>query len=128
MQLFQEWTWNQYKAAGKHVASAAAGAVGLAVTLHFVTPEMGSDIGANINDITSGLTQFMKGISGLVAAGTLLYTSLKAANNASPIMQAKSLQETVPGTVIVTSSKIADATPENPHIVSNQDVKVIAKN
>src|SRR4051812_39710131 len=106
---FQDWNWNSYKAAGKHVASYAAGALSVAVTFHFISPTDAGAITENINTIADGLGKVATGVAGLVAILTPIYTALKSAHNASPVGQATGLEKAVPGTTIVTKPEIADA-------------------
>lgn len=120
-------TWNQIKAGGKHVASYVAGGVTVAVAMGLFTKGQGGEITDNINSISSGIESIAKGIGGLIAVVTPIYTTWRAAHNASPVMQAQSLEKEVPGTIVVTSQKIADATPSSPNVVSNADVKVVPK-
>jgi hypothetical protein len=89
MQL--NWTWGQYKAAGKHVASYAAGGITMAVAFHFISPGQGTDATQDLNLIVDGLTKVAAGVAGLIAVATPIYTSLRAANNASAQHQAASL-------------------------------------
>jgi hypothetical protein len=89
------WNWNQAKAGGKHVATFAAGGVAAAVALHFISGQQGTEITGNINDVVEGLTQAAKGAAGLVATGLALYNGLKAATNASPQQQVKSVVQTL---------------------------------
>lgn len=86
-----DWNWQQYKAAGKNVASYAAGGVSVAVALHFLSPAQGGDVTANIGLISDGLTKVATGIAGLVSSGTIIYTALRAAHNASPSSQVTSV-------------------------------------
>lgn len=122
-----QWNWNQYKAAGKHVASYAAGGVTVAVGLHFLSPSQGGDIGGDINLIVDGVEKIATGVAGIVAVIAPIYTALRAAKNASPTSQASSLAQEVPGTVIVTTPEIAKATPGIPNVVANTDNKVVQK-
>lgn len=85
------WNWNQYKAAGKHVASYAAGGVTAAVALHFLSPTQGGDIAENIGLITDGVTKIATGVAGIIAVLAPIYTALKAAHNASPASQVTSV-------------------------------------
>jgi hypothetical protein len=85
------WTWGQYKAAGKHVASYAAGGVSVAVAFHFLSPSQGGDITTNLNSIFDGVKEIAIGVGGLVTVLTPIYTALRAANNASAQNQAASL-------------------------------------
>lgn len=120
------WNWNSYKAAGKHVASYAAGGVTVAIAIGLLNSSQGANATADINSIATGLESIAKGIAGLLAILTPIYTMWKSANNASPIGQATGLRQAVPGTTIVTSPEIANAIPDD-NVISNQDVKVIPK-
>lgn len=82
-----QWNWTQFKAAGRHVLSYAAGGVSVAVTLHFLSPTQGADISANIDLVTEGLTKIIAGLSGLAAVIAPIYTTFKAAHSASPSSQ-----------------------------------------
>lgn len=122
-----DFTWNQAKAAGKHVASFAAGGVAIALYTHVISDKTGGDLTNDINNITTGVQKIAEGIAGIVAILVPIYTALKAGHNASPVMQAQSLVKEVPGTTVITSQKIADATPNVPDIVSNTETKVVSK-
>jgi len=119
------WNWNQYKAAGRHVASYIAGGVTIAVGLHFLSPAQGTDIANNIGSITDGVTKVATGLAGLIAVLAPIYTTLKAAHSASPVQEAITLEKT--GAVIVTTPEIAASTPNSPNIVSTSEVKVVSK-
>ena len=125
--LFKGMNWNSAKAAGKHVASFIAGGITIAVGFHFVSPSDGADLQDNFNHLYHAIEEGTKAIAGIISILTLAYTTIKSANNASPVNQAKSLQAAVPNTVIVTSAEIAKATPDNPNIVSNTEAKVVTK-
>lgn len=118
--------WNQYKAAGKHVASFAAGGVGVAVALHFITPSQATDVNGNLTSIFTGLQQVATGIAGLGAVLVPIYTAWRASHNAAPAVQAAALVAAVPGTVIVTTPELAAAVPSK-DVVSNTEVKAVVK-
>lgn len=120
------WNWNQYKAAGKHAASYAAGGVTVAVAIGLLNSGQGVDATADINSITSGIESIAKGVAGILAIATPIYTAWKAANNASPAGQAAALTAAVPETRIITTPAIADAVPSD-KVMSNADVKVVTK-
>ncbi len=82
-----QWTWPQLQAAGKHVASYAAGGVSVFVALHFISPPQGLEATESINSIVDGVTQIAKGVAGLAAILVPVYTSWRAAHNASPAQQ-----------------------------------------
>lgn len=92
--MLPNWNWNQYKAAGKHVASYAAGGVSMAVAFHFLSPSQGSDITTNLNSIFDGVKEIAIGVGGLVTVLTPIYAAWRAANNASSPNQAASLVAT----------------------------------
>lgn len=85
------WNRNQWQAFGKHMASAGAGAAGLAVTWSIIQPQTGTDITGNINDVVDGLTQAFKGLAALATAAMLAYTSLKSVAKSSPSSQIQSV-------------------------------------
>lgn len=85
------WNWNQYKAAGKHVASFAAGGIGVAAAMHFITPQQALDANGNITQIVGGLQQVITGIAGIATVLVPIYTALRSAHNANPTVQAQSL-------------------------------------
>lgn len=120
------WNWNQCKAAGKHVVSYVAGGVSVAAALHFISPEQATDITGNLTHVANGLEEFTKGLLGLISAGTVVYTTLRSAKNASPSSQAASLVKEAPGTTVITTPEIAKAVPSE-SVVSNTDVKVVTK-
>lgn len=85
------WNWNQYKAAGKHVASFAAGGIGVAAALHFISPQQAMDANGNITQIVGGLQQVATGIAGIATVLVPIYTAWRSARNADPTVQAASL-------------------------------------
>jgi hypothetical protein len=126
MDLPTNWNWNQAKAAGKHLASYAAGGVTVAVAWGLLSSAQGTELTTDIGHVTSGLTELGKGLAGIAGILTPIYTMWRSAHNASPPMQALSLEQAVPGTTIVTSQAVAAATP-SANVVSNTDVKVVSK-
>lgn len=119
------WTWPQYQAAGKHIASYVAGGVTMAAALHFISPQQAVDVNGNLKDIFSGLQQVATGVAGLVAFATPFYTAWRAQHNSTPQAQALSLVKEVPGTIIVTKPEVAEAA--SPNIVSTTEMKVVPK-
>lgn len=85
MMLFQ--TWNEAKAAGKHLASYAAGGVTVAVAWGLLSTTSGADINADINLIADGTKKVVEGTAGIIAVLTPIYTAWRAAHNASPDQQ-----------------------------------------
>lgn len=86
-----KWTWGQWKAGGRHVATYAAGLVTGAVALGFISQGQGTDLTGGISDVVDGATQLAKGI--VTIAGILLpmYTTWRAAHSASPSEQVKNV-------------------------------------
>lgn len=85
------YTWAQWKAAGRHVASYSAGAVTAAVVFGLLTTQQASEITDSLQSIFSGIEQIAKGVTGLIATGTAIYMSLRAGHSANPAEQAKSI-------------------------------------
>lgn len=94
--MLPNWTWAQYQAAGKHVASYVAGGVTMAAALHFISPTQAVDVNGNLKDIFSGLEQVATGVAGLIAVLTPIYTAWRAQKNSTPAAQAAALVQTVP--------------------------------
>lgn len=117
------WNWNQYKAAGKHVASYVAGGISVAVAFHYLTPAQGGDVTQNVNLIIDGLTKAATGVAGLLAILTPIYTALRAANNASSANQAASLVATANDTSKPEQAKVAQVAIATAVIDAN-DLKV----
>jgi X-X-X-Leu-X-X-Gly heptad repeat protein len=89
------WNWNQYKAAGKHVASYAAGGVTMALAWGLISPNDASQMTEGISTIVSGIEQLAKGVGMLAGVIIPIYTAWRAAHNASPNEQAKSVAANV---------------------------------
>lgn len=85
------WTLSQAQAAGKHIASYAAGGVTVFVAFGLINHGQGTDAVDAINSIGSGVEQITKGVVTLVGILVPIYTALKAANNASPKSQLNSV-------------------------------------
>lgn len=100
------WNLNQYKAAGKHVVSYAAGAVSIALAFKFLTPADASQITTSISTISDGFVKMAEGVTALIAVLAPFYTAFKAANNASPQSQGASLAATA---TAAPSQKTTDA-------------------
>ena len=109
----------QVDAASRHVITAA----GVAITI-FGLQAKGVDI-AQVTEIIQALGSTVNNL--VVVGGTMagLYAALKASSTASPTAQAKSVAAT--GALVVGSSALAEATPDSPNIVSQDQVKVVPK-
>jgi hypothetical protein len=105
------WDWDQYKAAGKHVASYAAGGLTVAVAMGLLTSSQSADANADINSIVDGLQSVLKGVAGLIAVATPIYTAWMAAHNASPQVKLNSVAAMPEVKKIITTPEVADATP-----------------
>lgn len=90
-----QFTWNQAKAVGKHAASYLAGAVSFAVVTGVLSAPDGAGITENMNTIGDGLAQVGKGLAGLAAILTPIYTAWRAAHNASPTAQTAAVVATL---------------------------------
>ena len=109
----------QVDAASRHAITA----VGVAVTI-FGLQAKGVDI-AKVTEVIQALGSTVNNL--VVVAGTMagLYAALKASSTASPTAQAKAVTDA--GAVVVGSHELAAATPDNPNIVSRDEVKVVPK-
>lgn len=122
------WNWTQYKAAGRNVASYAAGGVTVAVAFHFLTPAQGGDVTQNLNLIADGVVKIATGIGGLVAVLTPVYTAIKAARNASPSAQVTSVVANLSAPQITQAANaVADPTSRSKLIEAVADMPEVKK-
>jgi hypothetical protein len=117
MQL-PDLNWNQYKAAGRHALSYAAGAVTAAAFMGLISQSDSTSLMAGLNQIASGLTSVVQGIG--VIAGVLapIYAAYKAAHSASAQEQIKTVAAMPEVKGIVTTPAVADALPAEPKVVA----------
>ena len=94
--MLPNWNLQQYKAAGKHVASFAAGAVGMAAAMHFISPSQAVTAQGDLTQIFTGLQQVATGCAGLAAILVPIYTAWRAAHNQAPQQLAVNLLKTTP--------------------------------
>lgn len=118
--------WSQIQAVGRHVASYAAGALTIAVAFRVLSPAQAADLQTNLDVLFDALTKLATAIGGIIGVLTPIYTAWRAQKSASPVEKAKSLEQEVPGTVIVTAPDIAKSVP-SPNVVSKDDMKVVPK-
>lgn len=140
-----DWDWGQYKAAGRNVASYAAGGVTVALAWGLVSANDASQLQEGISTIASGAEQMAKGIGMVAGVLVPMYTAWRAAHSASPKAQAKAVVDNLadphaPQAIASTDdrNKLINAVsmmPEVKQIVATTDValstpsaKVVAVN
>lgn len=101
------WTWPEWKAAGRHAASYAAGAVTAAAVIGLVSQPDAATLQQGLEQITTGVEQVAKGVAAIVGVLIPIYTALRAKQSAEPASQARSVADTLSG-----SSMPADAKRE----------------
>lgn len=104
-----KWDWNQYAASGKHWLSYGAGLITMLAAVGLLSKTDASGINENISTIWDGVMKIATGVAGLAAILTPIYTSLKAAHNASPDAQ-KARVAQQPNTVVVEASPSSSVT------------------
>lgn len=114
-------TASQVAAAGRHVASYAAGAVTAAAAFHLLSTQDAATLQTSVQQITNGVSEIAAGLGPIIA----LLSGFYATWSASHKQQVKAVAS-VPGTTVITTPEIAAATPET-NIVSNQVVKAVPK-
>jgi hypothetical protein len=109
MNIIPDLNWNQYKAAGRNVASYAAGGVTVAVFFGWLSAKDGTSITQDINLITTGMGQVLEGIAGLIAVLTPIYTMWRASIAASPSTQVKEVVKNLSASQITqAANEVAD--------------------
>jgi len=84
--------------------------------------------GFDVAQITAAIQALGSTVNDLVllaGAAATVYASLKASRTASPKSQAISVAAT--GALVIGSPELAQATPDSPNIVSQDQVKVVPK-
>lgn len=115
-------TMNSVYAFGRHAFTAAMTVVATLATIHILNAPDASHATEAINQIGTGITNVIAGLSTLFAIASGVYAGIKA----SPLSQIFSLLQQRPQTIIVTDKDLADKVPSNA-VVSNTDVKVVSK-
>lgn len=109
-----EWNWNQLKASGKHWGSYLAGGLTVAVAFHLLTPAQSADLTSNVDSIVTSLEKIVTAIAAIAGIITPIYTSFRAANNASPSSQVKSVLQNLSAPEITQAANaVADPTSRN---------------
>lgn len=145
--FLKDWNLSQYQAAGRHIASYAAGGITALIAFHIITPGQGQEITENIGLISDGLTKLVAGIGGLITTFVSIRAAFIAAKSASPSEQVKAVVENLSAPqitqaanavadpssrnkiieavaampevkTIITSPEVAHATPSSPNVVS----------
>lgn len=98
--IFRDWTWDQWKAFGRHIGTYAGGIITGAVTLHLIAGADGATLLQAIKDISEGLGKVAAGVAAIIGVVGPLYTSIKSSRSAAPEAQAaqtvKNLEAGVP--------------------------------
>lgn len=100
---------HQLLAAGRNVASVASGAIGMLVAMHFLSADEAGKIGDAFNQINTGLTSLIGGITALAA----ILAPIWAAYNASPQSQIAAVADNPEVQKVITTKAMADAIPSN---------------
>lgn len=108
---------NQINAGTRHLISAIGGAA-----LMFGVSSVSID---KINILVNSLSGIMSNLVILVGLLTPIIAGYYASRSASPASQAASLEKQ--GAIVVTTPEIAQATPDSPNVVSQDEVKVVMK-
>lgn len=109
---------------GRNVGSAIGPLVAVGIAMTMLTPDQGQQIIASFNHIWGGILEIKVGLVGLafLVPVALGWWAKMTASNKSQVQAVAA----IPGTVVVTTPALADATPEQ-NIVSNTSVKVLPK-
>lgn len=115
-------TWGQYKAAGRHALSYAAGAVTGLAAMGLISQSDSTDLMAGLNQIADGLETIAKGIGVLAGVLVPLYTTYKAAHSASPQEQLKTVAAMPEVKGIVATPALAAETPSDKVVATPADI------
>jgi hypothetical protein len=82
-------TWDQWKAAGRHVGTYAGGIITGAVALGLITSADGASLATGLKDIVDGTGKLAAGIVTILGIIGPMYTAWRAQKSAAPENQAK---------------------------------------
>lgn len=116
--FWNTWTWDQWKAAGRHASSYAGGIITGAVALGLVSNVDGATLTSAIKEIMDGSGKVIAGLISLVGVVGPIYSAIKASRSAAPENQAKqtvkNIEEGVP--LGVEGPKLVEAIVASPNI------------
>lgn len=100
----------QILAAGRNIASAASGAIGVLVALHFLSADDAGKIGDAFNQINAGLTSLLGGITALAIAAAPFWAAYSSSHSAqiAAVAASPDVQK-----VVMVSKALADADPSD---------------
>jgi hypothetical protein len=100
-------TGAQLSAFGRHVVSYGAGVATVAVGIHFLNPDQGTQLATALKQLVDGLTTTVGAVSTLVAIGSGLYASWTA----SPVSQIKAVAANPDVSKVVATPQVANSIP-----------------
>ena len=119
-------TWGQYKAAGRHALSYAAGAATAAAAFGLLSQAQSADVLSGLNKIGDGLSSVADGVMAIAGVLAPLYAAYKAAHSASAQEQLKTVAAMPEVKGIVTTPAVAEATPSDKVVSSAKDLETVA--
>lgn len=114
----QNWTWDQWKAFGRHVGTYLGGIITGLVTLHLITGADGATLLQAIRDITDGTSKIVAGVVAIIGVVGPLYTSLRSSRSAAPDSQVKSAAKVLEAGLPINGAKdkIINAVADQPEV------------
>lgn len=121
---------SQIQSAGRHAISyiaggvtVAAGAVAIGVSIHGIPLDQANTITQAIKDLGAGLTTVAGALATLASVGAAAWAVYSQAHGP----KSRSLVDEAPGTKVIGSPELADASPNHPAIMSDTKVFVVPK-
>ena len=114
----KNWTWDQWKAFGRHVITYISGIVSGAMVIGIISNADGTKLIAAISDLADGAGKVATSIVTIVGILAPLYAALKASKSASPDSQVKAAAKVLELGLPVNGAKdkIINAVADQPEV------------
>jgi hypothetical protein len=89
--IIRDWTWDQWKAVGRHGLTAVSAIIGTLVFSDLINANNAQDLAKDVNIIVDSVGKIATAIAGIVAILAPVYAGLRAASSAKPENQAKAV-------------------------------------
>lgn len=118
-------------AAGRNYANMA---IGFAASLGLISAAQSKTLTESLSEVWAGISQIVHGLTSIwqvlvIVGGPFVGAVLAwyAQRSAKTDNKAASITKEVPGTIVVTTTELAKATPDAPNVVSKDEVRVVNK-
>ena len=114
----KNWTWDQWKAFGRHVLTYMSGIVSGAMVIGIISNADGTKLIAAISDLAEGAGKVATALATIIGIMVPIYTSLRASKSAAPDSQVKAAAKVLELGLPVNGAKdkIINAVADQPEV------------